>query len=217
MLSFYIDYIVPFSVLIPFITALINFNYLSKPFKIIFWFVLFSGVLNVIGIILIDVLHKQNIIIYHIDNLFEFVMLSAFYYCFQNNTGRKTISWALIIFIILYLVELYFKGLSINNTYTHSLSTIIIIAYCIQLTFKQSEKDDKINWNDDGINWINTGNLIYFSSGLFMFMTANYFLTASPFMGQLIWAIHDTILFLEYILFAIGFYKCKTHPTISIY
>ncbi|MDB5287854.1 MAG: hypothetical protein JWR05_2803 [Mucilaginibacter sp.] len=217
MLLFYINYIVPLSVLIPLVTALINFKYLSKPFKIIFWFVLLSGVINLICIILLEVLHKQNIIIYHIDNIFEFVVLSAFYYCFQNNTGRKAISWILVIFIILYIVELYFKGLSVNNTYTHSLSAVIIIAYCIQLTFKQSEKDDKINWGDDGINWINTGILIYFSSGLFMFMSANYFLTASQFMIRLIWTIHDTILFLQYVLFAIGFYKCKTHPTISTY
>jgi hypothetical protein len=217
MLSFFIDYIAPFSVLIPVVSALIYFKYLSKPYKIIFWFVLFTGILNIIGLTLIEVFHKQNIIIYRLYTIFEFVMLTAFYSCFQNNKGRKILAWVLGIFIILYLVNFYFQSISINNTYTHSLSAVIILTYCTQLTFKQSEKDDKINWSDDGINWINIGILIYYSSGLFMFMTSNYFLSASRFINHLIWAIHDAIFSIEYILFAIGFYKCKTHPTISTY
>ncbi|MDB5001402.1 MAG: hypothetical protein JWR76_2479 [Mucilaginibacter sp.] len=217
MLLFYITYIVPLSVLIPLVTALINFKYLSKPFKIIFWFVLFSGVINTFSMMLVDVFHKQNLIIFHLYTIFEFVMLSIFYCCFQNKRGRNIITWVLGIFTILYLVNFYFQSISINNTYTHSLSAIIIIAYSMQFIFKQSEKYDKANWGYDGLNWINTGILIYYSSCLFLFMTSNYFLTASKFIGELIWTTHDTILFLEYILFAIGFYKCKTHPTISTY
>jgi len=87
----------------------------------------------------------------------------------------------------------------------------------MQFIFKQSERDDKDNWGADGLNWINTGILIYYSSGLFLFMTSNYFLTVSRFMGYLIWSVHDTILLLEYILFAIGFYKCKTQQTTFTY
>ena len=217
MLLIYMKYIIPFSVLIPLITGFTNYKYLSKPFKIIFWFVFVSGVANLINIILGVVYHIPTLILLHIYTIFEFLMLSAFYQYFQNKKGYNIMKWIAVVFTILYFVNFYFQSTSVVNTYTRSLSAVIMIAYGLLFSFKQADTDDEHNWSDNSANWINTGLLIYYSSGLFMFMTSNYFLKASLFVNGIIWSVHDTILLLEYVLFAIGFYKCKTQPTISTY
>ncbi|WP_374950429.1 hypothetical protein [Mucilaginibacter sp.] len=218
MLYFYSVYLAPLSVLIPAFFGIKYYKSLTNPFRIIFWFVIFSGLVNAINLMMMFVLYMQTLVVLHFYTIFEFIFISMFYRCFQNKAGRNVINALMVIFALLCLINfVFFQKITSFNTYTRTTGAIIIIGYCVQYFFKQSERDIDSNWASNGLNWLNAGILIYYASGIFFFMTNNYLmLHKSSFITDLLWSIIDTMLLVEYILFAIGFYKCKEHPTTSL-
>jgi hypothetical protein len=101
------------------------------------------------------------------------------------------------------------------NTYTRPLEAIMIIVYSMLYILNQS--NDEQDWGDNIYNWINAGILLYFASCLFMFISSNYLLNAGKHINRIVWGAHDAILVIQYVLFAVGFYKCKTHRITSTY
>lgn len=217
MLLFYTTYIVPWSVFIPAIFGLLYYKYLPLPYRIILGFVIFSGLVNSVNLFMMHILHMQTIIIFHIYAVFEFLFLSMFYRCFQNKTGRNFIAALMALFTVLCVVNfVFFQKINAINTYTRTFEAVIIMAYCVQFIFTQSDIDMEKKWGENGLNWINAGILIYYSSGIFLFMSSNYLIHADIIFNDIVWAIIDTMLVVEYILYAIGFYKCRAQQTISL-
>ena len=210
----YATYIVPPTVLIPIVFALLNFNRLTKSLRVILWYLIFSGVFNLIALVLIQ-MHHTTTWMMHLYAIFEFIFHSVFYGMFFNDKRRKAFMGLMASFTILCVINFFFIQNKIEfNTYTRPIGAIIIIVYSLLLMLKQ--QNDEQNWGENVYNWINAGILLYFASCLFMFIFSNYLLT-SPDTSRLVWAIHDTVLIFEYILIAVGFYKCKVPQTISSY
>lgn len=117
------------------------------------------------------------------------------------------------VFVVVCALNTFFIQNKIEfNTYTRPVGALIIVAYCMSYIIKTGTEEHK--WTDDSFNWVNSGLLLYYASGVVMFMFNNYFLKLDIW-AMLIWIIIDTILLIEYILFAAGFYKCKS-PTTTI-
>ncbi|MFD0765568.1 hypothetical protein ACFQZI_11960 [Mucilaginibacter lutimaris] len=212
--NIYAFYVVPPTVLIPIAFALLNFNQLTKPLKIIFWYLVFSSAFNLLSIILIQT-HHTTLWMLHVYAIVEFMFHSLFYSMFFSKKKRGIFLGLIIGFTALCIVNFLFIQNKIEfNTYTRPLGAIIIIVYSLLFILKQ--QNDEQSWGGNIYNWINTGILLYFASCLFMFIFSNYLL-ASPDISRLVWAIHDTILIFEYLLIAVGFYKCRTRQTISLY
>lgn len=218
MFNFYLIYayyIVPATILIPVFIAIFNYQALPKPFKIIFWFLIFSGTLNLVNLIAIK--HGYNsITLINIYTIFEFIFLALFYSEFFEKPGRRVIAVLMAVFTIICVINYFFIQNKIEfNTYTRPLGAIMLIVFSMLFILKQT--NDEESWTDNKYNWINAGILLYYASCLFMFIFSNYLLSASQAVNRLVWTIHDTILIFEYILFAVGFNKCKTQQTISTY
>lgn len=217
MLKIFSSHIAPISVFIPIFFGIKYYNALSFPYKIILWFTIFSGVVNYTNTYLVIwYLRSNSIGLINFYTVFEFLFLSAFYREFQGKTGKVVISVLMALFTILCIVNyLYIQNGSSFNTYTRTAEGVMIVAYCVQFLFRQGEKEHESNWGDNGLNWINAGVLIYYSCGIFIFMLFNYLITAGLFINQVVWGLVNTMMIIEYILYAIGFYKCKTHPKTS--
>ncbi|MEB0302895.1 hypothetical protein [Mucilaginibacter sp. 5C4] len=212
--SIYAMYIVPPTVLIPIVFALLNFNHLTKPLKIIFWYLIFSGLFNLVALVLIS-MHQTTTWTLHLYAIIEFIVHSLFYSMFFSKKKRNIFIVLMVGFTTLCVINYFFIQNKIEfNTYTRPLGAIIIIAY--SLLFILKNQNDEESWGDNIYNWINAGILLYFASCLFMFIFSNYLLE-SPDISRLVWAIHDTVLIFEYTLFAVGFYKCRAQQTISSY
>lgn len=217
MSLFYELYLVPPTVLIPIIFALINYKLLDKPLKIILLFLIVSGVADAIAVIL-AINHRPNLMIFHIYAIFEFAFISWYYKLQLKNRLAKIIPLLIIMFTIACIINFVFIQKNIEfNTYTRSLEAIIIIGYNIILFSRQSYIDADYNWSSMSLNWINTGILVYYSSCLLVFTFSNYLLNAGKFINNVIWNTHATITVLQYILFSIGFYKCKKQQIIYTY
>jgi len=80
--------------------------------------------------------------------------------------------------------------------------------------FAQNNEDGiEKKWVVNPINWVSTGLLLYFSGALFIFsfsnMTSLQKVSKYHSLDVLIWDIHATLLLIMYLLFAIGFSKCR--------
>jgi hypothetical protein len=217
MFNFYDRYVLTASILIPVIIGLVNYRFLSKSIKIILFFNIFTGILEILNIILAS-LNIYNTFVFHFYSIFEFALISWFYKLQFKGKTDKIIPPLIVAYAILSIINfLYIQNNIQLNTYTHSIEAIIIIGYCINFINKQSQFDATYSWGSFSLNWINTGLLLFYSCSFFAFMFTNYLMHASKHINNVVWSSYDTIIIFENILFAIAFYKCKNQPIISSY
>lgn len=215
MYLIYVWYIVPATILIPVFSAILNYPALTRPLKIIFGFLIFSGIINLVNIIA-SKNGFNSIALINLYTIFEFIFLASFYSKFFEKKGRRVIAVLMAVFTLLCIVNYLFIQNKIEyNTYTRPLDAIILIVFSLLFIAKQNEDDE--SWTANKYNWINGGILLYYASCLFMFIFSNYLLVVSKTVTQIVWSIHDTILIFEYILFAVGFSKCRTQQITSTY
>jgi hypothetical protein len=210
----YISFFVPLTVLIPIKYAYSNYRYLTKAFKIILAFITFSAVINAVGTVLARGFHIQTTPIVHIYTPFEFAFLSLFFAEFYGKPGKNIIYIVTVAFVIFCIYNtLFIQNAMEMNSYARSVDAIILILYSM-LFFLNNNNDLDHKWSYYNTNWMVAGILLYYASSLFVFIFFKS--VAKPgFMTDVVWGTHVTILIIEYILFAIGFYKCKPQQTIS--
>jgi hypothetical protein len=213
----YMRFIVPLSILIPLVFAILNYRFLDQSLKTIFWFLIFSGLANLVALYLATH-QKNNLFVIHIYTVFEFAFISWYYKLQLKGIYNKIIPILIFAFTVLCVLNvLFIQKSTLFNTYTRSLGAIIIIGYCIISFNKQSLLDHDYSWGAISFNWINTGLLIYYTGCFFTFVFSNYLLSSSSLLNLIIWNIDNTFLLVEYILFGVAFYKCRKQPTISLY
>ncbi|WP_345214034.1 hypothetical protein [Mucilaginibacter gynuensis] len=149
--------------------------------------------------------------IFHIYTIFEFFFLSLFYLQVFGKKWEKIIIPLIVVFALLCIGNFLFVQNKIEfNTYTRPIEVIITMVYGTYFINRQNIVDENISWSSNGLNWINTGILVYYASNLFMFIFFNYLVTGKRHLFDIVLVVHDTLLITEYVLFAIGFSKCKT-------
>ncbi|WP_292971084.1 MnhB domain-containing protein [Mucilaginibacter sp.] len=155
--------------------------------------------------------HMHTVKLFTLYTIVEFSFITLMFSRIFNERLRPALYILIGVFsIICILNTVYIQNKIELNTYTRPIGALIIVLYCMSYIIKTGTEERK--WTEDSFNWVNAGLLIYYASGVVMFMFNNYFLTLSTW-SLMIWAIIDTILLIEYILFAIGFYKCKLPTT----
>lgn len=194
--------------------GIINYRYFDKSLKTIFFFILLSAAFNFTNVFLARK-GIHTLFLFHIYAIFEFGCVSWFFK--QQLTGliSKIIPALILIFSALCLFNFFYIQNKLElNTYTRSLESIIIIGYSIMFFNKQSQIDTKHSWGNYSLNWVNTSLLIFYSCSFFAFMIANYVANGDKVVAYIIWALYDTALLVENILFAIAFYKSKNQSII---
>jgi hypothetical protein len=209
-LYYYIYYITPASIAIPIIVALLRYKLLTPPFKVLFWFLVFSGIANAVNVTLPQ-FGIPNAIVFHIYTPIEFTFISLFYNYLFKGTWQKIMATLVVLLGLFCLIDFLFiqNGIQVD-TYPGTIEAIIIIAYSVLYLNQQSNIETNDSWGDSGLNWVNIAFLIYYGCGLFMFISTNYLMHAGPKVNFIVWSVFDTILVVESILFATGFYKCST-------
>jgi hypothetical protein len=206
---FYQGVIAPLTVFIPLYYAFVNYHFFKLPQKILLWLLILSGVINAICTTL-AYFYIPNLVFFHIFSIVEFDLLSIFYMLVFDRKWYKVFIPVITIFTVLGVINMVFiQNGSQFNSYTNSVSSIIIIIYSLLFLTKQNNTDVEVSWGTNSLNWINTGILVYHASNLFIFLFSNHLLKVDPGLVSKVWMIHDTILILEYVLFAIGFKRCK--------
>ncbi len=212
----YMGYIVPAAVVIPIAAGLFKYRCCSKPIKIIFYYLLLNGAINILAVLLAG--HKiNNLPLLHLFTILEFLLLSRFYQSiFTSKWLKKAVGYTMVVFTLLCIVNFtFFQSIRQFNTNTRPLEALLLMGYGLLFSARVANMDVDAKWSSNPHNWANTAILLYFSGALFVFSFSN--ITSGRITGPkyhaldvLIWNIHATLVLAMYLLFARGIRACKT-------
>ena len=164
----YFDYVVPGSILLPIAVFLLKIRDTPAYIKLLFYYLIISALVNVIGIIMAR--NKiPNLWLIHIYTALEsFLLLWFFKYIIKKPVVLKAINVLIIGFPLFCVFNFLFLQSIYNfNTYTRPIEAIIFIALCMIYWGQEGEED--IHWAASPANWFVTGLLLYFSGAFFIY------------------------------------------------
>ena len=202
----FVTYIVPLSILIPILFGLISFKQLAASPKLLLYYLLSSGLINLAAILLVRFGVKNNLPLLHLYTIVEAVLiLSYLRNLFEDHLIKKIILYTTILFPLLCIVNFSFiQSIFTFNTYTRPLEAILITFFCMLYLYKNGVTE---NWLKKPYSWFNMGILIYFPVACIIFILSNYmvFVGKNRILNSVIWDIHAALSMLMYVLWAKGF------------
>lgn len=207
----YMGVIVPMSVVIPIVFAIVKYRHFNAPLTIIFSYLLFAGMVNACAAAL-AFRHINNLPLLHVYTIFEFLFLGVFFYLvIQRQRLRKIILGSLLLFPVYCLINFtLIQGLYVFNSYTRPVEAILLLSFSLVYFYIQTNDNHDLGWHTQPKTWMVIGILIYFSSSLIQFSFSNIVsVHVSANTKLVIWAFHATLVLIMYILFTVGFAKCR--------
>jgi len=201
--------IVPLFILVPIITGLIKYKILPFNFKILWFYLIVTAVINTAATITGRVFHSNNMPFFHLFTLLEGLMLISFYKYLLREDKRKWFIYLQVTFaMICILTALFFQSIYLYSSYTRYTESIICILFALNYFARLATMDIKPLTLP--AFYFNTGIFLYFSGSFILFIFSNLILQKlSPSTMLIFWTGHSTLVLLMYILFSIGFIKCK--------
>lgn len=201
--------VVPLLILVPIITGLCRYKTLPFNLKIVWFYLLIAAVINTAATITGRVYHANNMPFLHLYTLIEGVMFIWFYQYLANEDKKKWFFFLQIAFVTFCLLNaLFFQSIYLYSSYTRYVESIICILFALKY-FAQIALSDNKPLKLPAF-YFNTGIFLYFSGSFILFIFSNFIsqkLTASTML--IFWSGHSSLVLLMYVLFTIGFIKCK--------
>lgn len=205
----FVTYIVPLSILIPILFGLLNFSKAKPAPRLLFYYLISSGLINLTAIVLIN-FRMRNLPLLHLYTIVEAVLiLSYFRAIFVEPLIKKAILYITILFTLLCIINFTFiQSIFTFNTYTRPLEAILITFFCMLYLYKSGFTE---NWLQKPTSWFNMGILIYFPVVCIIFILANYFVfvTKNKALNSIIWDFHAAMSLVMYLIWARGFKLIK--------
>jgi hypothetical protein len=201
--------VVPVTILIPIISGLYKYKILPFSLKIIWFYLLSTAVINTAATIMGRVYHVNNMPLVHFYTFIEGLLFIWFFQFLSSEANRK---W----FIILQLVfacfcilnAAFFQSIYLYSSYTRYTESIICILFALKYYAQLALSDNKPLRLPTF--YFNTGIFLYFSGSFVLFIFSNVISQKlSPSTMLIFWSGHSSLVLLMYILFSIGFIKCK--------
>lgn len=203
----FVYYIVPLSILIPIFFAILNFKQAKANARLIFYYLVTSGLINLVAI---TVMKKNNLPLLHLYTIVEAVLiLSYFRTLFIQPQIKKILTYIIILFPVLCVLNFTFlQSIHTYNTHTRPLEAILITFFCLLYLYKSGFTE---NWINTPSSWFNMGILIYFPVACIIFILSNYmvFVQKNKIMNHLVWDTHAILVLIMYLIWARGFYVIK--------
>ena len=207
---FYFSVLVPASVLLPIVTAVVRYGSLDKPQKVIFFYLIFAGLVDEIASQM-AFHHIANLWLLHVYTAIETVLLLWFYkLVLSDKLVRKGIVAVMALFPLLCAANIVWgQGIMRYNTYTRPLEALMLIFLGIAYFFESSHAASDVKTaSQRSLSWLNVGMLLYFSVAFFFFIFSNFLQQGTAF-SYFILVCHATFVLVMYLFFTIGFLKCR--------
>jgi hypothetical protein len=203
--------VAPSFILVPIGVAIKKYHSISLELKVLFYFLVVSVALYVTSTLLANY-HTSNTFIIHADTIIESLFLLRFYYIISSRPAVKQwIVWLAILFPLFCCVNILFlQGLDRHNTYSRPLEALIFILLSMNYWWHTGNGEPVDSWVNMPLNWIISGLLLYFAGAIFLFAFSNFLAYRySSAVNLIVWNMHATLVLIMYLLFAVGFIKCK--------
>ncbi len=204
------SFLLSYGVFIPLILILIR----RKPLWYLSSTKLFSAyiILDIIAWFLSFFLSSYGINTFIVTNSFtvgEFLILSLFFINILEFKSKRVLSIIAFVLTALFSLSVFFSQNTYFNIYTQIFSNLLFIVLSLLFYYKIMREQKIENLLAYPHFYFNTGVLLYFASSIFIVIFSNYFLNLSEMSQMYLWTFHAIINFICYIIFAVGFFKCR--------
>ncbi|WP_146146746.1 hypothetical protein [Taibaiella chishuiensis] len=207
MPSLYMGIIVPAAILLPVTAAVIRKKYWQPPERLIFVYLMLSGVFNILAAAL-AARSINNLPLLHLYTVIEFTVIAAFFRSIvEPGRARMLITWLMGLFPLMALINIYLlDSIFLYNLIPRSVEAIIVVSFCIYYLMKSlsfsAGKSPFFNFA------VVVSFLLYFSGSLALFALSD-FIIANKKINALIWNTHATFVLIMYLIIAVAYYKTK--------
>lgn len=128
------------------------------------------------------VLRKNNMYVYHLLTLVEYVFISIlFYRTFATILLRRYVLWSIVFFIALVGVySIRWEPLTENNPYSFITESVLVIIWCYLFFRETLLRQPEYRPEKDRTFWIVIALLFYFTGEFFILGGINYFDKTNP-------------------------------------
>ncbi len=208
--NFFLGWFVPWSISVPLIVGTVRYRLLKPGDKVIYFYLVMSVIFTIGGYILRHTV-KNNLPLLHVYSYVEFFILTEFY---KKIIDEKKINRVLTILQLGFLLAcllnvIFWQGPLIYNSYSRSLGALLIMLLAVNYFARLFTKPvgEKATLMPEF--WFNSGIFLYFSGAFVLFIFSNFALLVSPTANAILWNVHAAFVLIMYILFTIGFIKCR--------
>jgi len=201
-------------ILLPFVIGWVNYRAFDRSLRILFFFVVYGTVNEVISLILRSVVHLQNTM--PVSNLYymmEFIFLGLFF----REVLKERFHQAIFV-VIIFLFEaasiinlLFFQTIYEYPSAMQAVSKIILISFTLLLFYKIMDEARIQNLWKEPLVYINVSVLIYYSGNLFFSIMFNLILEYSRAFSKITTYYLSILNAIFYVLIALGFWYVKAN------
>jgi hypothetical protein len=199
-----IAYISIFSVFIPLVCSIIQWNKIPSDISALRW-LLVAGVLSeALGLTLRE-FSISNLWVY---DGFMFLQFSILLYIFSRQFERKAMLVIAFMGIgVFYLVALvYLTGSSVSLVRSNAVDGLVLVIVSLVFFYKLLTELKVIHIHRLPILWISFATLFYYSGNFFVFLASSY-LEKDPETFFLFWTLHNVLNVIKNILFAVALWQ----------
>ena len=202
--------VAPSFILVPLVTALIRYQYLSAAGRVLFVYLVVDTVVSILSSTL-AYHHVPNMPLYHFATMVDTVLLLYFFsMVFAEKRWAGYLTVCMFVFPLLAVFNfLFLQPLFSFNSYMLSLKSMLLIGLCFLYWWYYEPVAGKA-WKDIPLHWIVSGLLLYFSSAFILFTFSDLIISVSSrSISIVLWNIHAGLSVVMYLLLAIGLSKYK--------
>ncbi len=202
-------HLVPVSVFVLCVLAVVSRRQMRGELAVFFWYILVSGVLTALSYGL-WLTQQNNLLVINLNSLLELVLLTCMYVMALEKPARWVVLVTGSAAFIFGVLNLGIQGMEQFNSHTKAVESVIIFIFTVFYFRKLLMLPDKKPLRTIPMFWINSGLLIYFAAGLFLFALGNSVINLPNAVSRFIWGMDMLIAVFAYAFIFIGIWKTRT-------
>lgn len=209
--KFFMSVFVPYSILLPVIIGAVQFKKLTESAKVIWYYLLVSGIISFLAYFVGRVMHLNNLWLIHIYTALEVVLFCWFYKKILQVPPKANLFWIMpVAFVFLCIFNaLFFQSIYTYSSYTRSVEAIICIIFALNYFARLATVDTHKKTVTMPEFYFNSGIFLYFSGAFMLFVFSNFIINASTHIYNVLWVIHAALVLCMYLFFSAGLFLCK--------
>jgi len=195
--------------ILPLTIGLFFYKKASKPIQWLIYY-LISVVMTEIAARLFHYWYVINSPVYHVFTVIQFASFFLIYHAALKGKMSKQLTWTTIgIFSLLAILSaIFLQGLWEFNSYISALECLFVVLLPLYYFYSIIQELKIKHLSKTPMFWISVATLVYFSTGFFIFLTHNYFVTIGANTTN-IWTLHSIFNIITNILLAIGIWNTR--------
>ena len=209
--KFFMSVFVPYSILLPVLIGLVKIKVLPNSAKIIWYYLLVSGVVSFLAYFVGRVMHANNLWLIHVYTALEVILFCWFYKKILLAPENSKLFWLLpVVFVLLCIINaVKFQSIYTYSSYTRSVEAIICLVFALNYFARLATVDAGKKTFLMPEFYFNSGIFLYFSGAFMLFVFSNFIINSSSHTYYVLWVIHAALVLCMYLFFSVGFMLCK--------